>query len=153
MTLKNLSLLVKIIALTTLIIVMLFGSCNVSYAQVNSVSFTPVEVEQLAKQNLERKKCLELNDINERYIDSLNLKMNLLEQQLKLKDTTIGNFKSIVNNYDQIDSLRVKQASNLLDDNEDQKRTIKKQNRKLNFWRIFTPVTITIVAIGSIFIK
>ena len=153
MTLKTLSLIIKISVFVILLIVMLFGSCNVSHAQVNSISFTKIEVEQLAKQNLERKKCLELNDINERYIDSLNFKANLLEEQLKLKDTTIENFKSIVNNYEHIDSLRVIQASNLLENNDDQRKTIKKQNRKLNFWRIFTPVTITIVAIGSLLIN
>ena len=152
MTLKTLSLIFKVILLVGVVIIMCFNSCSVAYGQ-GTIPFTPAEVEQLAKQNLERKKCLELNVLNEREIDSLNLKVNMLEQQSALKDSTIGNFKSLVKDYDHIDSLRVEQASNLLKNNEDQRNTIKKQNRKLNFWRIFTPVTVTAVAIASIFLK
>ena len=138
--------------LVVLILIALMFACNRAYAQ-ETIPFTQEEVETLAKHNLERKKCLELNEINEREIDSLHLKVNLLEQQIELKDTTISNFESLVVNYEKVDSLRLEQNKVLIEESDEQKKIIKKQKRRLNFWRIFTPVSVTAVVIGSIFIK
>jgi hypothetical protein len=150
MKLKTLQFIVNIILFVGVMVILLFRSCGVAYGQV---TFTPEEVTQLAKYNLERKKCLELNKLNQQEIDSLILKVKLVEQQSALKDSTINNFQSLIENYDHIDSLRVEQSNNLLEQNQDQRKLIKKQKRRLNFWRIFTPVTVTGIAILTIFIK
>lgn len=118
-----------------------------------TIPFTPEEVQRIAKHNLERKECIELREIDKQHIDSLNLKVNLLESKIYLKDTTINNFRSVVSNYEKIDNLRVEQNKELIKASDEQKEVIKKQNRKLNFWRIFTPVTVTAVTLGNIFIK
>jgi len=128
MSLKTLSLISKIALFIAVMSLMLFKSCNVVYAQ-ETIPFTPAEVEQVAKNNLERKECIELNKLNEQLIDSLNLKVNLISQESSLKDSTINNFRSILKNYEHIDSLRVEQSTELLEANKEQSKTIKKQNR------------------------
>ena len=122
------------------------SNCSASLAQ-EVVTFTPSEVEILAKHNIQRKECLELNAISLQQIDSLNLKVNLLEQQSEIKNTTIINFRSVVSNYEKVDLLRIEQNKELLKTTEQNTKTIKKQNRRLNFWRIFTPITVTATAI------
>ena len=113
----------------------------------SQVIFTEAELIKIAEHNLSRKKCEALNVSLNSEIDSMNLKTSILGFQLQLKDSTIISYKTIVQNYKTIDTIRVEEKKLLTDLNKDQQKTIKKQNRRLNFWRIFTPVTVTAAAI------
>jgi hypothetical protein len=139
----------KSVIVIVLIILALFVF-NRAYGQV---TFTPEELRQLAEQNLERKECLEVNQILEKEIDSLQLKQELMQGQMDLKDSTIVNLKDVVKNYGQIEDLYISQKEDLIEENKEKEKVIKKQNRRLNFWRIFTPVTVTGVAIVGLFVK
>ena len=134
--------------LTTFIILLV--TCSSTYGQI---TFTPAELNQLAKNNLERKRCQELNKVLRSEIDTLNLKVKILNQQVELKDTTISNLFSITESFSRIEKIRKNQTLEQSNRIKEDAITIKKQNRKLNFWRIFTPVTVTAIAIGSIFLK
>lgn len=147
---KTISLLLKVITLAFLLMFMILKSCSVAYAQV---TFTQSELEQLATNNLERKKCLEISQIQQQEIDSLHLKVNLLEQSNEIKDSTISNFRHLVANYNQIEAIRIEQASKLIDENTEQKKIIRKQGRRLTFWRIVTPVSISAIALVAILVK
>jgi len=136
------------IILVLLVIIAFFGS-----SCFGQTTFTKDELRQLADQNLQRKECLELNEILNQEIDSLLLKQDLMRGQLDLKDSTIVNLKDVVKNYGQIEDLYMSQKEDLIEENKEKENVIKKQNRRLNFWRIFTPVTVTGIAIVGLILK
>lgn len=148
---KTISLALKVTTLAFLLAFMILKSCSVAYAQ--PVTFTQQELEQLATNNLERKKCLETSQIKQQEIDSLNLKVKLLEQSNTIKDSTISNFKHLVANYDKIEAIRIEQASSLKEENKEQKKVIRKQGRRLTFWRIITPISISTISLVAILVK
>lgn len=111
------------------------------------VIFTEAELMQIAKHNLERKECLKLQEQHLRDIDTLNLKVDILTNQGALKDSLLSNQATMLNNYEQIDKLQNKAINTLETERDDTKRLVKKLNRRLTFWRIFTPITVTATAI------
>jgi hypothetical protein len=115
------------------------------------VTFTNAEVKQLAEQNLERKKCFELNSLYEIQIDSLNTQIETINLKVNLQNETILNYQNILDAMSKIDSVRVDQIDSYKETEKQHAETIQKQQNKLTFWRIFTPITVTAVAIFSIF--
>jgi hypothetical protein len=126
----------------------------ISFSQAfGQVTFTPDELRQLAEQNLERKECLELRELDQQEIDSLSHKCNLMTQQISFQDSIISNYTLIALNFNRIDQVQNQQIDMLKADRDEQKKIIKKQNRKLTFWRIFTPTAITGLALLGILTK
>jgi len=120
---------------------------NLAVAQNN---VTDAEMKKFAQNNLERKACLQDNKINEKIIDSLNTQLDMKDDQIKLKNENIEDYKLIAKKLETIDEVRVVQLAEYMDQHEADKSTIKKQNGRLNFWRIFTPVVVTGVAIVAV---
>jgi len=123
----------------------MFRSCNLAYSQ--TIPITETELLKFAEHNLERKACLELNEINENQIDSLIQKNQLLHDQIDLKIANITDYQLIVKDLRDINVIRVVQIAEYIEQSELDRKTIKKQNRRLNFWRIFTPCVVTGVAV------
>jgi hypothetical protein len=131
-----------------LIIVLIVSTCN-SYGQV---TFTDSELKVLARHNLERKECLEIQEVMKDQIDTLESKVILLESEIDLKDSINSNLSKVIANYDKIEQIRMDQTKLLIKDNEEKQDTITSQHRKLSFWRIFTPIVVSATAIlGLIF--
>jgi len=133
-----------------IILFVMFRSCNVAYGQI---TFTESELMQLAEQNLERQECLELQELDKQEIDSLSHKCTLMTQQISFQDSIISNYTLIVKNFNRIEEVQEQQIQMLKSDRDEQKKIIKKQNRKLTFWRIFTPTAITGIALVGILTK
>lgn len=125
----------------------LFQSCEPARAQV---TFSAEEVLQLAEQNEERKACIEYREIQEKQLDSLDLKIQAMVSERDLDKKDIEEYKLILDDYRSIDSVRVKQIEEYMDQHDQDQKIIKKQHRRLTFWRIFTPVVVTTAAILAI---
>lgn len=130
-----------------LIIILTTGSSLIS-----QITFTPDEVRQLAEQNIERKQCLELNVVLNEEIDTLHYTLGLFRSQVTLKDSIITNYNGLIKNYEGINAIRQIQIEEAVNRNSDNEKIIKKQNRRLNFWRIFTPITISATVVLSLFL-
>lgn len=141
------------IALFVLALVLFTMLLSFNSTAQGTVRVTQAEMERFAQNNLERKQCLENQLINEQHIDSLELTVNYQKDLIALKDSTIKNYEHLESNYLKIDSMRVGQKNELKSVIKDQKKTIDKQNRRLNFWRIFTPSAITGVTILTLILK
>jgi hypothetical protein len=140
----------NIIRIALVLGLVLVGLVSQAYGQI---TFTESELLQLAEQNLERKQCLELRSLDKMEIDSLSHKCTLLSDQIAIQDSMINNYSLIVNNFKRIEGVQQEQIRILKEDLEENKKIIKKQNRKLTFWRIFTPSAVTGIAVLSILIK
>ena len=116
----------------------------------SQITFTPAELLQLAEQNLQRKECLKLQELSEAEIDSLNSKISLQIQQLELNKLMISNLKDVVANDLKMEELTTIQTNSLKQDLATQEKLIKKQNRKIIFWKILTPVGI--IATSTVFL-
>ena len=116
----------------------------------SQITFTPAELLQLAEQNLQRKECLKLQELSEAEIDSLNSKISLQSQQLELNKLMISNLKDVIANDLKMEELATIQTNSLKQDLATQEKLIKKQNRKIIFWKILTPVGI--IATSTVFL-
>jgi hypothetical protein len=116
----------------------------------SQITFTPAELLQLAEQNLQRKECLKLQELSEAEIDSLNSKITFQNQQLELNKLMISNLKDVVANDLKMEELATIQTNSLKQDLATQEKLIKKQNRKIIFWKILTPVGI--IATSTVFL-
>jgi predicted RNase H-like nuclease (RuvC/YqgF family) len=130
--------------------VLILANCTNAFGQV---TFTEQELLQLAEQNLQRKECQELNEVLTNENDTLRYKCDALKKQIQFLDSTITFYNNIDHNQKRIINIQETQIQDLKKASDQNKETIKDQNRKLNFWRIFTPISITAVAILSIFVK
>ena len=118
-----------------------------SFGVVGQVTFTHNELIQLADQNLERLQCKDLLVTFKNENDSLYSIIGLQNKSIILRD-------SIINNLEKISIDRSKITASLLETNKALNSQIKSVNldlkrskRKLVFWRIFTPVSISAISI------
>lgn len=124
-----------------------------SFSQSKGIFVTNEELLKFAQNNVEKQKYynLSLNLTAQR--DSLENMNSILELNLQLKDSIINQKNVVINNTEKTSRL-IEQESNSKDIAIEELRVEnKKQKRKLNFWRIFTPTTVTIVSIIPILIK
>jgi len=133
----------------TYLLIILLSTGN---SLISQITFTQNEVRQLAEQNIERKQCLELNVVLNDEIDTLHYTLGLFRTQVTLKDSIITNYNGLIKNYEGINAIRQIQIEEAVNRNSDNEVTIKKQNRRLNFWRIFTPITISATVVISLFL-
>ena len=118
-----------------------------SFGVVGQVTFTHNELIQLADQNLERLQCKDLLVTFKNENDSLYSIIGLQNNSIILRD-------SIIQNLEKVSIDRSKITSSLLETNKALNSQIKSVNldlkrskRKLVFWRIFTPVSISAISI------
>jgi len=110
---------------------------------IGQLTFTKEELQTLARHNLERKECQEQSVISQQLIDTLTLKNEVLKEQVDIQDSIIRNYININANLNDIFNIQESQINLLEKANKENTKTIKKQNRKITFWRIFTPITLT----------
>ena len=131
-------------------LVLILANCNDSFGQV---TFSEDELLQLADHNLQRKECQELKKVLTNENDTLKYKCVALQKQIEFLDSSITYYNIIDYNQKRIIDIQENQIQDLKKASDQNKETIKDQNRKLNFWRIFTPISITAVSVLSIFVK
>ena len=122
---------------------------NLAFGQ-DKIEITRAELEKFALNNVERIACEVDNKLNEIQIDSLTREVDVLNDQIELKTQNIEDYKLIVKDVRAINEVRVVQLAEYKAKSEADDATIKKQNGKLNFWRIFTPVVVTGVGVIAV---
>ena len=131
-----------LIIATTAMFVMI-TSCRMN-AQV---TFTHEELIQLADQNLERLQCLKLSRLSQRENDSLYAIIDKQSMSISYRDSIINNFMQIHDDEKLIRYTLVETNKQINDQVKTLNDKVKTRDRKLNFWRIFTPISITSVVI------
>ena len=117
------------------------------------ITFTSEELLLLAKHNVERLYLKDLTKLQSQEIDSLYYKVELLQESFHLCDANQITLNEIIFKLNEVDEKRQEQKEILEEKIRFDAKTIKNQNRKLNAWRIATPIITIGAFITALFIN
>jgi hypothetical protein len=138
------------LALGIVVFIMLLISGVLSFA-FGQVEFTEEELLKLAEHNTERLYLKSIVEIQDQENDSLNLIVNSLRDALMVSESSNEDLVIALDYAYEIDSIQNIQIHQLSDRNKLLNDEVVSQNKRLNFWRIFTPITVTLTAIAGLF--
>jgi len=119
---------------------------------LSQVEFTNEELKILAENNKERLYLKKICDLQKQEIDSLRKKTELLISKTEFFKKNEAALNSIIQKLDKVDQKRQEQLNGLKEENQAKTKTIRKQERKLNAWRLATPILTIGAFVTGIFI-
>ena len=117
------------------------------------VVFTNKELLILAEHNVERIYLKDLSNIQQTELDSLNRKIELLNNSFELCQENEKTFNEIITKLNSVIQKKEDQTNILETELNQQKETILKSEKKIKRWRIATPILIIGAFITAIFIQ
>ena len=117
------------------------------------VVFTNKELLILAEHNVERIYLKDLSNIQQTELDSLNRKIELLNNSFELCQENEKTFNEIITKLNSVIQKKEDQTNILETESNQQKETILKSEKKIKRWRIATPILIIGAFITAIIIK